>query len=307
MPTPSRTAIVATFAVLTLIWGTTWAAIRIGLRGLPPMTGLAIRFGLASLILAGAAWATGVRLGRSRRERRLWWINALCTFFISYSLVYWSEQWVPSGLASVLFATMPLFVALFAHFALPAERLTARAVGGILVGFAGVAVIFSEDLTLLGGPRVAFASAVMLGAPFVSAIASVAVKRWGGEVHPLSISAVPMGMAAAVIGALAWVWERDRPVVFDLPSVGSVLYLTVFGSAVSFSLYFWLLRHVRATRLSLISYTIPVVAVAVGALAMDEPLTGRVLAGAALVVGGVVLALRTHPAPAQDAPRTRSG
>jgi drug/metabolite transporter (DMT)-like permease len=303
MPSPSRPAIVAVFVLLTLIWGTTWAAIRIGLRGLPPLTGLGIRFGLASLILLGVAWAMGLRLGRSAGERRLWLVNALCTFFISYSLVYWSEQWVPSGLASVLFATMPLFVAIFAHFALPAERLTRRAVAGILVGFAGVAVIFSEDLTLLGGPQVAFASAVMLGAPFVSAVANVAVKRWGGEIHPISISAVPMAMAAAVIGALALALERGRPVTFDLPSVGSILYLAVFGSAVSFSLYFWLLRHVRATRLSLISYTIPVVAVAVGALAMDEPLTGRVLAGAALVIGGVGLALRTHPAPAKDAPR----
>ncbi len=278
---------------LILIWGSTWAAIRIGLQGIPPFTGIALRFALASAALLAVAFAIRIPLGRNRLERRLWLVNTVLTFSLSYGIVYWSEQYVPSGLAAILFATFPLLVALFAHLSLPAERLNVRRVAGVLVGFGGLAVIFSEDLSALGGPRVAFASGVMLGSPVVSALATVAVKRWGKGVHPLSLSAVPMGMAALAMGTVALFTERGLPISFDASSMGALLYLAVFGSAVSFSLWYWLLSHASATRVSLISYLNPVVAVAIGILFLHETLTFQILAGSALVVAGVALAV--HP------------
>jgi drug/metabolite transporter (DMT)-like permease len=299
---PGRLAIAGTFALLTLIWGTTWAAIRIGLTGIPPFTGVALRFLVAAAVLFLLSPAMGVRYGWSAVERRLWLINGLLSFCVSYGVVYWSEQWVPSGLASVLFATFPLFVAMLAHFALPAERLTAKAVVGILTGFGGVAVIFSEDFSRLGGPRVALASLVMLVSPFVSAVASVTIKKWGRDIHPVSISAVPMAMSAVVMGGIALAVERDRPLRFDAVSVSAMLYLALAGSALTFTLYYWLMRHIPATRLSLIAYSTPVVAVAVGALFMNEPVTARTFAGSALVVLGVALAVHArHPGGAPPA------
>lgn len=232
-----------------------------------------------------------MRFGGSPTERRLWWINALLSFCGSYSVVYWAEQYVPSGLAAILFATFPLLVALLAHFALPDERLTRRSVGGVLIGFLGVAVIFSEDLHELGSPMVATASVVFLISPVVSAIANVAVKKWGAGIHPVSLTAVPMGMAGAIVGAAALALERDREIRFDGVSVGALLYLAILGSAFTFTVYYWLMSHVPATRLSLITYAIPVVAVVVGAVFLDEPLTERILVGAALVVLGVALAV----------------
>ncbi len=112
-----------------------------GLRGIPPFTGVALRFTIASLALLLVGLVTHVPLGRTPRERWLWLVNAALTFSTSYGVVYWSEQWVPSGLTAVLFATYPLFVAVLAHFALPSERLTPKAAVGILLGFAGAAVI----------------------------------------------------------------------------------------------------------------------------------------------------------------------
>jgi len=291
MQKPSALIIACTFVLLTLIWGTTWAAIRIGLTGIRPITGVALRFAIASVILLAMAPLFKVRFGRTSRERRLWVLNALCSFCASYGIVYWAEQWLPSGLTSVIFATMPLFVALMAHAALPGERLTLRSLVGVIVGFGGVALIFSEDFTLLVGPMAATASLVLLISPLLSAVASVAIKKWGKEIHPISISAVPMGMAAGLMGALAVAVEGDTPPVFDAVSVGALLYLAVLGSAVTFSLYFWLLTHVEATKMSLIAYTAPVVAVSVGALVFDEPLTWRILCGSALVIGGVALAV----------------
>jgi drug/metabolite transporter (DMT)-like permease len=281
-------------ALLVLIWGTTWAAIRMGLAGIPPMTGVALRFGIAAVVLLALTPFFGVRLGRLPNERWLWGANGLLTFCLSYGIVYWAEQWVPSGLTAVLFATFPLFVALLAHVLIPGERLTGVGSLGILVGFAGVAVIFSEDFAKLGGPAAKRAAIVFLLSPLSSALGSVLVKRWGKGVHPLSITAVPMALTAVVMGVVAAVAERGRPLVFDRPAVLGLLYLALLGSAVTFTLYFWLLARLPATALSLINYVIPVVAVSVGTLGLGEPLTARILAGTVLVIAGVALALRAR-------------
>jgi drug/metabolite transporter (DMT)-like permease len=298
----------AAFALLCLIWGTTWAAIRVGLRGIPPFTGVAARFAIASAILLAVAPLFGARIGsRGPVERRLWIANGFLSFFASYGIVYWSEQFVPSGLAAVLFATFPLFVALLAHVALPGERLTRAGTLGVLLGFAGVAVIFSEDFSRLGGPGVALAAVVMLGSPIVSAVSNVAIKRWGAGIHPFSLAAVPMGIAAAAMTPVALLLERDRPIVLDVPSVGALLYLAIAGSAVTFTLYYWLMTHLPATRVALIAYVVPVVAVLVGA-ALGEPVTLKTMAGTALVVSGVALAATSKKAPAPaDAGAGRTG
>ncbi|MBD3856916.1 MAG: EamA family transporter [Acidobacteria bacterium] len=123
MSAPGPLLKVATLGFLTLVWGTTWAAITISLRGIPPFTGVALRFAIASVLLIGVARVMKIPLAAtSRRERRLRLLHALLSFCVSYGVVFWCEQWVPSGLASVLFATFPLLVAVMAHFALPEER-----------------------------------------------------------------------------------------------------------------------------------------------------------------------------------------
>lgn len=287
----------AALATVTLIWGSTWAAIRLGLEGIPPFAGVALRFAVASALLLAIAWARGVPLGRSRIERRLWWVNGLCTFVVTYGIVYWAEQRVPSGLTAVFFATFPLFVALLAQPALPAERLTLRSVAGIVAGFGGVALIFSEDLAALAEPGAGRAAAVVLIAPLVAAASSVAIKRWGRGVHPLSLSAMPMALAAGVMGGASLLFERGRPLVLDAVSVGTVLYLAVFGSAVTFYLYFWLLERMEATRLSLITYLSPVVAVVLGAVLFEERVTVRIVLGGLLVIAGVAVTAATRHGP----------
>jgi drug/metabolite transporter (DMT)-like permease len=267
----------------------------VGLTGIPPLTGIALRFGIAAVALLVLVPVFKVRLGATPIERRLWIVNALFTFCLCYGIVYWAEQWVPSGLMAVLFATYPLWVALLAHFAIPGERLRPGAVAGVLAGFVGVAVIFSEDFRALGGPQVALAAAVSLLAPVMAAFASVSVKKWGSGIHPLSISAVPMGLTALLVGPLAVVFEADRGVTFDRASVLALLYLSLFGSALTFTLYFWLLKRLPVSQLALFNYVTPIVAVLTGSLFLDETLTLRILLGAALVIAGVALAVRVRP------------
>jgi drug/metabolite transporter (DMT)-like permease len=279
-------------ALLILIWGTTWAAIRVGLEGLPPFTGVAIRFAIAAVVLLSVAAVMKWPLGSGRLAHLLWLINAGLSFSVSYGVVYWAEQWVPSGLAAVLFSTFPLFVAVMAHFWLPGERLRFASVIGVLLGFAGVVTIFSEDLTSLAGSETRWAAIVFLISPLVSAVANVVIKRWGAGFHPISLTAVPMAMTAGIMGVLAALVERGRGISLDAASTTALLYLAICGTAVTFFLYFWLLDRLPATRLSLITYGVPIVAVTVGTLLLDEAFTLRMMLGSLLVLSGVGLAVR---------------
>ena len=277
-----------------MIWGTTWAAIHVGLEGMPPFTAVALRFAIATLILLAYAKLTGVKLGRQPHERPLWLVNGLLFFSVSYGVVYWSEQYIPSGLSAILFALFPLLVTLLAHWMLPNEPLRARASFGAVVGFLGVLVIFSEDFAKLGGRKAFIAAAVMLLSPLVSALSSVGIKKYGAGIHPVSIAAMPMGVATVVMTALALVFERGRTIAWTSKTVAALLYLAICGSSVTFTLYYWLLRHVRAGRVALIAYATPVVAVATGVLFLHEKLTPRIVLGAALVILGVALAVTSR-------------
>lgn len=293
MSAPGPLLKAATLGLLTLLWGTTWAAIAISLRGIPPFTGVALRFAVASALLIGYARLKSIPMtASSRRDRRLRILHAVLSFCVSYGVVFWAEQWVPSGLASVLFATFPLMVAVMAHFALPEERMTLAVLFGILLGFSGIAVIFAEDFELLGGPMVGLASMVMLVSPLVSASVSVAVKKWGSGMHPVPFNAVSIATAAGIMGIVAAVFERHRPVILDPGPIAAVLYMAIAGTAVTFPLYFWLLEHMEARQVALIGYGTPVVALFIGAAFLGEAMTVTTWVGSAMVVVGVAVASR---------------
>lgn len=289
---PSTPVAVATFLLLVLIWGTTWAVIRVGLVGVPPFTAASLRFLFASLLLLALAPRFHAKLTGGAREWKVWIASGVFTFAGSYGVVYWSEQWVPSGLAAILFATYPLCVALLARALLPGDRLRPIAFAGIVLGFAGVAILFSEDLRRLGGPNVAKAAIVFLLSPISSAFGTVLAKRGGAGIHPIAMNVLPMAIGAAILGGCALAFERDVPLHWTGAAIASLAYLTVVGTAVAFTCYFWLLAHFSATRLSLITYGTPVVAVLVGSVWLGERLTPRVLVGAAVILSGVILAGR---------------
>jgi len=295
----------AVLGLLVLIWGSTWAAIKIGLRGMPPFTGIALRFTIAGALLLVVMRLSGLSIRPDARIAGLWVVNAILTFSVSYGAVYWAEQWLPSGLTSILFATYPLWLALLAHFWLPGERLTPRMATCIVLGFAGVVVIFGDDLVALAGARANIAAAVLMIAPLAAATGNLIVKRWGSGIHPLHLTAVPMLMTGALMGVLAAVTERHRPLTADATAIGALLYLAVIGSALAFTLYFWLLDRLPATQLSLIVYCAPVMAVAIGVLVLGESVSGPMLLGATMVVAGVSFgatgAPRDRPPSARNA------
>jgi drug/metabolite transporter (DMT)-like permease len=284
--------------VLTLIWGSTWAAIRISLEGIPPFAGVSIRFSIAGLLLLAIGRALGVPRPRGSRIVRLWTIETLFGFVVSYGVVYWVEQTLPSGLTSVIFSTFPIFVALIAHVWLEEEPLGARALLGLIVGVAGVAVIYSEDLSRLAGPGAAVAAVVLLASPVAAALSHVAVKKWGAGVHPIQLATVPMLATGVIMGGVALLLERDRPMILNMRSVGALFYLVLFGSVVTFTLYYWVLARLPATRVSLMTYVLPIVALSIGIYLFDEPWSARTFAGTGLVVVGV--AMSTYKTAAKE-------
>ncbi len=291
----------AVAVLLVIIWGTTWAAIRISLEGFPPLTGLVFRFAIATVILAVVARLRGIRHRPDGKRWAIWATQAVLAFCIAFGIVYWGEQWVPSGLTSVLFSTMPLFVVLLAFVSLPEERLGWWGLMGMVLGFGGVAVIFSDDLAALGGPMVRHAATVMLAAPLASAVVQVVVKKWGQGIHSLSLAVMPLALATLILAPTAWWLEGAQAWEWQLRPILAVLYLAIFGTSVTFGLYYWLLQHASATATSLITYCTPIFAVAIGTTLFDEPLTLRIVVGSLLVLSGVGLALR-RPTANKTAP-----
>lgn len=282
-------------ALLCFVWGSTWLAIKVGLTDLPPFLGAGVRFTIASAILVGVGRARGVPFPRAHRAHLLLLLVGLSSFWASYGIVYWAEQYIPSGLTAVLFATLPFFTLAFAHLIIPAERMTGRRLLGVVIGFLGVLLVFRGDLAV-EHPRGAMAAGLLLLSPLLSAAGNVAVKRWGRDLDPYQLSTLPMVYGAVALLATS-LWAEDLARAAWTPAaVGSVLYLAVFGSALAFVVYYTLLREVPVTTLNLISYVFPIVALVLGYLVLGEVLDRLTLAGAGLVLVGIAIATRRRRA-----------
>ncbi len=282
----SRPVVWSLYAGLVFIWSSTWVAIKIGLEDLPPLLGAGIRFAIAGLGLLVIARLMGRPL---RTDPRLAAVLALAPFAAAYGLIYWGEQYVPSGLAAVLFGVMPLYSAVLAAMLLAGEPLRARLLLGIAVALAGLSLAFGETLEL-GEGRFALAAAIACAiAPFASAIGNVSIKRSGGALDAVVLNGWAMlagGALLLAVSALSEAWE----VTWSARAVGSIAYLAVIGSAVPFVTLTILLRELPAVTMSYITLLLPFGALAFGAALYDEPVTLPAVAGAALVACGLLVA-----------------
>jgi len=285
---PTRATATLLVGLLCLIWGSTWIVIRGGLADLPPFTSAAARFLIAAAAMSALAPALGAREGGGRPSLRLALALGVFNFGVSYAIVYWSETILPSALASVLWSVFPMSMAVSAHLFLPGERLSARQALGFVVGFAGVVLLFATDLRALG-PGAVPAGAVLLLSPLAATVGTTIAKREAERTSSVLANRDGMWIGAALLVVLALAFERDAPMHWTGPAIASVLYLAIAGTVVAFGLYFWLLRHVAANRMSLIAYVTPAVALLLGGLVGREPVTWFTLAGSALVIGGVAL------------------
>lgn len=279
----------AVFLVLCAIWGSTWIFIKEGLDDLPPFSFAGIRFVVAFALLSAVVLARRTPLPRSRREWGLIALVGVLAFTFNYGLLFWGEQHVSSGLASVLQTTIPVFGLVIAHVYLPGERITPAKLVGVALGVFGVAVVVSDQFASEGVEAAWGGLAIVVGA-LAAAYANVLVKASGSHIDPAVLAAGQMGFGLVpllVVGALL----EGNPMRFHWTGLAVVclLYLAVVGSALAFVLYYWLVRHMDVTNTMLIALVTPLVAVVIGMLVRHETLSWHAVGGGACILGGIAL------------------
>ena len=289
---PRKLPIIAAFVALCLIWSSTWLAIKIGLRDLPPISYVAIRFAIAIVALFAVSVGRVRLLPVRRADFGLLASTGVLMFAINYGLLFWAELHVSSGLSAVLQATIPIFGMLFAHYLLPDEPLRGQRVVGALVATGGVAVIcsrlfdFGGMLAFWGGVAIVFGAA---GAAF----SNVLLKRRKLELAPAMIAAWQMifGTVPLLIIGLA---VDGNPLRFHWTGMAifCLFYLAIVGSALAFLLLYWLLPRMTVTNLQTISFITPPGAVLLGWAAGGETFALWSLVGGAFVLAGVWMIFR---------------
>ena len=282
---------VALYALLSIIWGSTFLVIKIGYGGLGPFNVAAIRFFVAGAVLAAIGAVARVRWPQGRSEWALIVWVGLLLFTGDYGLIYWAEQYIDSGLTAILFATLPLVTVAFAHVYIPGEPLTSRKLAGTLLAFLGVAALFGDRVRLDASQLVPMLAVVV--AAICAAAAGVATKRHGAALHPAAFNAPAMLVGASALLVVSWAAGDGFRLPPDAATWGAIAYLAVAGTVVTFLVYFSLLKTWSVTSLSFISVFTPIIALLLGFAILGERPTLFTGIGAALVLGGVALALVT--------------
>lgn len=290
--------------VLCLIWGSTWLFIKIGLNDLPPLTFAGIRFVIAVVILFTIIWARRVSLPRNRSDWSLLVFTGVLSFTLNYGLIFWGEQYVSSGLAALLQATIPVFGLVIAHFYLPQERMTPARIAGVVLGICGVGVVFSNELSVTGGKAFAGSVAMVLSSLFV-AYSNVLIKARAAKLDPAIIAAAQMFFGLIPL-LLIGIPLEGNPFHFRWTTMAviSLFYLALVGSVVAFLLYYWLMRNMDVTKTMLIALVTPVVAVALGMIVLDEQLSWRTFVGGLMIMGGIGLIVVTRGKHLQESATT---
>lgn len=279
----------AAFAIVCVVWGTTYLAIAIALESLPPLLLTGSRFVVAGLIMLGIAKVRGERIPLDRRTLLNLALIGFLMVGVGNLAVVWAEQYVPSGIAALLVATAPFWMAIIELFRRSGERVSLQAGIGMAVGFVGVALLVTPGVS--GKWSVGF----LLGALAIQ----VGGLCWQlGSAHgkynlkhvPLMASSALQMLFGGVIVTIAGLAIGEGPrFLFTPRSFWALLYLTIFGSLIAYSAYVYALAHLRTTVTSLYAYVNPVVAVFLGWLVLSEPLTTLSVVAMVVILVGVAL------------------
>jgi drug/metabolite transporter (DMT)-like permease len=286
-PDTTRRAYVA-WLLVCLIWGTTYLAIRVALDSIPPFLMAAMRWLAAAGILIPLFAARGERLPRPR-EWPAFLIPGLLMIGVGNGAVVWAQQYVPSGLASVLVAVTPFWMVGVDRFSGSTDRLTPRRLLGLVVGFSGILLLLWPELQLgEGGSFLAGVLAIQL-ASLGWAIGSGFTKRRPPGENVLVTSAFQMLFAGVVLLGVGSAMGEWRALSFNGRTIAALAYLVCVGSLVGYTAYAYALKHLPMATVSLYAYVNPVIAVALGTLILDEPLSPRIVVASAIVLAGIAL------------------
>ena len=275
------------FAIVYLVWGSTYLAIRIGVEHLPPALFAGSRFVISGLILLAFALAKRLPLPKSSSEWLTTSITGFLMLVLGNGLVTWSEQWVESNQAALLVATAALWIAMFGTIGNSGDKLSKLSVLGQLIGFAGVAVLVGSGISRNLAPVSAYLA--LIAAPIFWAIGSVVSRRSPAKSSFIVSAGLQMLVAGIILTTIGigsgelsrWTWHTD--------GVFALIYLIVFGSCIAYAAYYWLINQVSPSQLGTYAYVNPAVAVVLGWLILNEEFTSRQMFGAMIILAGVCM------------------
>lgn len=291
----------AAYAGVILIWGTTWAAIRVGVETVPPFVFALERALAVGAILTLLSLALRLPFPRDLRTLLAAAVAGLFNIGLSWALVFWAEQFVPSGLVAVFGATAPVWTAFLAHFLVRGDRLSWLKVAALALGLVGTAVLVGSPIP--GDSTSVLVATVLLALlPILWGVAAVLAARYLQQASPIPIIAIEVWAGALFLVPFA-LTQAGEPARWTGAAIVAFAYLVLLGSCVGLVLNLWLYAKLRPTTVMLSQVLIPVQAVLIGALALGEPVTPVMLAGALLVFAAVGLnALAGSGAPKDEEP-----
>lgn len=296
MPQPTRLKIILAFAAIYLIWGSTYLGILFAIQSIPPFLMAGARF-----FISGVIMYTIARLGGAPRPIPITWRSAFiiggCLLLCGNGGVSIAEQWVPTGLASLLVATVPIYMALLGWLWGLAPRPTPVVWLGLLGGFIGVGILVGPALTSLSSAssnHLALGMCILLFGSLIWSIGSLYSRTALSSPSLIMAAGQQMICGGGLLFAVGLL--SGEPARFDLArvsplSIWAFVYLVVIGALIGYTAYFWLLRHCDPAKVTTYAYVNPVVAVLLGTLFAHEPLSLRTVLGAALIVGSVALVI----------------
>ena len=272
---------------MVLLWGSTWAAIKIGVAEVPPYLFAFERAVAVAAILTVAVLVLRQSFPRTRTALLASGISGLFNIGTSWALIFWAEQFVPSGLVAVFGAMAPVWTAILAHFYVRGDRLSRLKVLALVLGLVGTALLVGAPAAS-EGPNALLATGLLALMPISWALSGILIARFLARESPIAVVGIGTWVGALFLLPFA-LTQMGQPQNWDARSTIAFAYLVIGGTCIGLVLNAWLYRHLRPTTVSLSQVLIPVQALLIGAFALGEEFTFRMLAGAALVVSAVAI------------------
>lgn len=293
---PRAWKVLLAFAIIYFVWGSTFLAIRVGVHEVPPFLLAGMRFVVAGTLLYGWMRAKGTPSPTAREWTAATFL-AVLIFVLDYGLLFWAEQRVPSGIAAVMMATIPAFMAISEITILKTQRLTSRLAAALLVGIAGVAVLVSRTLSFGDAPIDTLGASALIVASISWSVASALTRKLplpGSKAMSSGAQMLAGGVLLTLTAALLGEFRGFRVQNVSPKAWLALAYLIVAGSIAGFTAYVWLIHHESPTKVGTYAYVNPVIALLVGYFLGGEAISPRTLVGTALVLVSV-LVITTAP------------